>query len=40
LLSLEKPTEKSIPYDAYPQGPPQIVWDSDEIKQRYEAINI
>ena len=38
LLSLEKPTEKGIPYDAYPSGPPQIVWDSDELKNRYDQI--
>lgn len=40
LLSLEKPTEKAIPYDAYPLGPPQIVWDSDELKIKYEQINL
>jgi structure-specific endonuclease subunit SLX1 len=38
LLSLEKPTEKGIPYDAYPSGPPQIVWDSDEFKKKYDNI--
>jgi predicted GIY-YIG superfamily endonuclease len=38
LLSLEKPTEKGIPYDAYPSGPPQIVWDSDELKNIYDKI--
>jgi predicted GIY-YIG superfamily endonuclease len=40
LLSLEKPTEKAIPYDAYPSGPPQIVWESDELKTIYEKIII
>jgi structure-specific endonuclease subunit SLX1 len=40
LLSLEKPTEKGIPYDAYPSGPPQIVWDSDEFKKKYDNIII
>jgi predicted GIY-YIG superfamily endonuclease len=40
LLSLEKPTEKSIPYDAYPSGPPQIIWDSNEFKTKYEQINL
>ena len=40
LLSLEKPTEKGIPYESYPSGPPQIVWDSDELKDKYELINI
>ena len=29
LLSLEKPTQQSIPYDAYPDGPPIIQWDSE-----------
>ena len=38
LLSLEKPTEKGIPYEAYPSGPPQIVWDSDEFKNKYDQI--
>lgn len=38
LLSLEKPTEKAIPYDAYPSGPPQIVWDSEEFKNKYDGI--
>lgn len=38
LLSLEKPTEKSVPYDAYPSGPPTIIWDSDELKIKYEQI--
>lgn len=40
LLSLEKPTEKAIPYEAYPSGPPQIVWDSDELKNIYDTITI
>jgi predicted GIY-YIG superfamily endonuclease len=38
LLSLEKPTEKAIPYEAYPSGLPNIIWDSDELKNRYEQI--
>jgi len=38
LLSLEKPTSKGIPYAAYPDGPPIIIWDSDEMKQRYDAL--
>lgn len=38
LLSLEKPTEKGIPYDAYPSGLPIINWDSDELKEKYEKI--
>ena len=40
LLSLEKPTEKGIPYESYPSGPPQIIWDSDELKIKYDLINI
>lgn len=40
LLSLEKPTEKGIPYEAYPSGPPQIVWDSDEFKNKYDSITL
>ena len=38
LLAMEKPTEKAIPYDAYPDGHPQIVWDSEEMRLRYEAL--
>jgi predicted GIY-YIG superfamily endonuclease len=38
LLSLEKPTEKGIPYDAYPSGPPQIIWDVNELKEKYDQI--
>jgi predicted GIY-YIG superfamily endonuclease len=38
LLSMEKPTEKAIPYDAYPSGLPTIVWESDELKNIYDAI--
>ena len=40
LLLLDKPTEKAIPYEAYPSGPPEIIWDSDEFKTIYESINI
>jgi len=39
LLSLEKPTEKGIPYEAYPSGPPNIIWDSEELKEIYNKIN-
>lgn len=35
VLSLEKPTEKSIPYEAYPMGPPTIVWEHDAWKEWY-----
>jgi predicted GIY-YIG superfamily endonuclease len=38
LLSLEKPTEKGVPYEAYPSGPPQIIWDSEELKEQYDKI--
>lgn len=38
LLSLEKPTEKGIPYEAYPSGLPIIHWDSDELKDKYDKI--
>jgi predicted GIY-YIG superfamily endonuclease len=38
LLALEKPTSKGIPYDAYLEGPPRIVWESEELKERYEAL--
>jgi len=39
LLSFDKPTEKAIPYEAYPEGPPTIVWESDEMEQRYHRLN-
>jgi predicted GIY-YIG superfamily endonuclease len=38
LLSFEKPTEKGIPYEAYPEGPPVIIWESDEFKNIYDQI--
>jgi structure-specific endonuclease subunit SLX1 len=38
LLSLEKPTGISIPYESYPSGPPEIVWDSDELRAIYDNI--
>jgi len=37
LLSLERPTEKAIPYAMYPE-PPTIVWNSDIHKARYLTI--
>jgi structure-specific endonuclease subunit SLX1 len=40
LLSLDKPTEKAIPYEAYPSGPPEIIWDSEELKTIYDKIVI
>jgi predicted GIY-YIG superfamily endonuclease len=38
LLAMEKPTEKAVPYDAYPSGSPTIVWESDELKLQYDSI--
>lgn len=38
LLSLEKPTTNSIPYDAYPDIL-EIVWDSDELKNIFTALD-
>jgi predicted GIY-YIG superfamily endonuclease len=38
LLQLEKPTSTAIPYEMYPDGPPIIQWDSDEMKERYDQI--
>jgi predicted GIY-YIG superfamily endonuclease len=38
LLAMEKPTEKAIPYDAYPSGRPSITWESDELKVEYESL--
>lgn len=38
LLSLEKPTLTSIPYDAYPSGPPQIIWEVEEYKLYYDSL--
>lgn len=36
LLTLDKPTSASVPYDCYPEGPPQVVWDSEELHTRYQ----
>lgn len=38
LLAQEKPTATAIPYEAYPDGPPSIQWDSEEWKAYYEAM--
>ncbi len=38
LLSLEKPTEKAIPYAAYPDGPPHIVWENEDWRTWYESL--
>ena len=40
LLSLETPTKNGIPYEAYPDGPPEIIWESDELKELYKSIII
>lgn len=40
LLELEKPTTEAIPYEAYPSGPPIIIWESDELKKAYDSIHI
>lgn len=39
LLTLDKPTSASVPYDCYPDGPPQIVWDSEELRMKYDQLN-
>ena len=39
LLSLEKPTEAAIPYDAYPEGRPTSHWESVEMEERFHSIN-
>jgi predicted GIY-YIG superfamily endonuclease len=38
LLSFDKPTANSVPYDAYPNGPPVIVWENKEFEKRYDAM--
>ena len=38
LLELEKPTDAAIPYDAYPDGRPTIVWDSVELEEQFNQI--
>lgn len=40
LLSLEKPTEKAIPYEAYPDGAPQIVWEDNIWRTWYETLGV
>ena len=39
LLSFEKPTESAIPYDMYPEGKPEIHWESDDLRQQYVQID-
>lgn len=38
LLSLEKPTSGAIPYEAYPDGSPEIAWESNELKLIYYTL--
>lgn len=38
LLSLEKPTQNSIPYDAYPSGQPYIIWEMMTIKYNMNQL--
>jgi structure-specific endonuclease subunit SLX1 len=38
LLELEKPTKNSVPYESYPDGPPNIMWESDYYKELYNTI--
>ena len=38
LLSLEKPTESAIPYDAYPDGPPTIQWECPNAEAWFGAL--
>lgn len=38
LLSLERPTTAAIPYDMYPDGPPTIHWESDDLQNQYSRI--
>jgi hypothetical protein len=38
LLSLERPTTAAIPYDMYPDGRPDIHWDSDDLQDQYRRI--
>jgi structure-specific endonuclease subunit SLX1 len=40
LLAMEKPTQTAIPYEAYPDGPPCIQWDSEEARQWYDRIDL
>lgn len=39
LLSLEKPTQTGIPYEAYPEGPPKIQWDDAEDATWYTRLS-
>ena len=40
LLLLEKPTKTAIPYDAYPNGLPQVIWESNELQEFYNNITL
>lgn len=39
LLDLDKPTSQAVPYQCYPEGPPQIVWDSEELRMKYDQLS-
>jgi len=38
LMSLEKATSTSILYVNYPEGGPEIIWESDEARILYDSI--
>lgn len=38
LMSMDRSTSKSVLYTTYPDGGPQIVWESDEARQIYESL--
>jgi len=40
LLSLEKPTANSVPYDAYPSGQPHVVWENTEFQKLFDSISL
>lgn len=39
LLELDKPTSQGVPYECYPEGPPQIVWDLEELRMKYDQLS-
>lgn len=38
LLSMEKPTQTAIPYEAYPDGPPRIRWELPSDEALYQSL--
>lgn len=40
LLALDKPTEKAIEYSTYLSGPPQIIWEDDDLRQLFDTLII